>query len=229
MRPINKMKARGRNLVDKNDIKRGILYCNTKVQLGEYLGINRGELRKYLNKFTGDDGRTLMQIFDEKIAKDGRGRAKSLDRDFLVDLLERGFLGNKMPAPLIKGKLLEEGYFPNKCNCCGFKGSRELDSKSPLLLHFKDDKRINWKRDNLEILCYNCYFLKVGDLMFKDQLEALEFWGIHKNKEKLNELSSALSLEMATEYKRELDEAQIEFEKSEDYADDIIAYKKFKK
>jgi len=34
----------------------------------------------------------------------------------------------------------------------------------PLLLHFKDNNKSNYSRENTELLCYNHYFLSVGDI-----------------------------------------------------------------
>jgi len=41
-------------------------------------------------------------------------------------------------------------------------------------LNFKDGNKRNWKLENLEFLCYNCYFLVIGDVFEKNQLEAME-------------------------------------------------------
>ena len=56
-----------------------------------------------------------------------------------------------------------EGYLEEKCAMCGFEERRVLDYKMPLLLHFKDGNKKNYKLDNIELLYYNHYFLNVGD------------------------------------------------------------------
>jgi len=217
-----------KSTISKNDIKRGILYCNSKVQLAEYLGIGRVLLWKLLREFKDDDGRLMIDVFEEKIKTDGRGFRKSMDRKFIIQLLEDGILGTKAPAPLIKKQLIEEKYLQNKCYCCGYKDKRDSDAKSALLLNFIDGNKLFWKRENLEILCYNCYFTKVGDLLFPDQLEALEFWGIQRSKAVYNDIVSDQSLKAAIQHKEELQKMQEELEKMEEASLDIIAYKKFK-
>jgi len=227
---LSTIKQRGTQKVNKFDIERGILYCNSRVQLAEYLGINRTVLWKYLIKYTAEDGRTLDDVFEDKIKNSKRGkRSDHLDREYLEHLLDIGILGSKLPPAMVKDKLMDEGYLPRKCQCCGFEGVREMDMKTPLLLNFKDGKRICWKLDNLEILCYNCYFIRVGDLMFKDQLEALELLGGKRSKAVYNNISETETLEQAKEYKAAMDEAAQEYEDSDDFANDIIAYKKLKK
>ncbi len=51
---------------------------------------------------------------------------------------------------------------------------RVTDYRVPLLLNYKDGNRKNWKQDNLELLCYNCYFLYIGDVYSNKQILAIE-------------------------------------------------------
>ena len=39
----------------------------------------------------------------------------------------------------------------------------------------------NWKRDNLEFLCYNCYFLNVGNIWSDNQLKQMEDYQVNEN------------------------------------------------
>jgi hypothetical protein len=110
-------------------------------------------------------------------------------------------------------------------------GVREMDKKTPLLLSFKDSIRSNWKLENLEVLCYNCYFLKVGDLMLPDVQEVLEFYGKRKKEKTLKErygTGDTLSDE-ADKFYEDIGEHSDEFDKLDDFASDIISYKKLKK
>jgi hypothetical protein len=61
-----------------------------------------------------------------------------------------------------------------ECYSCGFNEHRLLDYKMPLLMHFKDGNKQHYRLDNLEMLCYNCYFLQIGDIFSDKQLEGLE-------------------------------------------------------
>ena len=71
---------------------------------------------------------------------------------------------NYVPTKL-KNRLIQEGYLPEKCACCGFNEKRVIDNKIPLILNFIDNNLHNFKIENLELLCYNCYFLMVGTPM----------------------------------------------------------------
>ena len=45
---------------------------------------------------------------------------------------------------------------------------------STLLLNFKNGKKTDWTLENLEMICYNCYFLYIGDIYNKKQVRAME-------------------------------------------------------
>ena len=65
-------------------------------------------------------------------------------------------------------------YIEEKCNSCGFTEQRVHDYKSPLLIHFKDKNKENWRIENIELLCYNCYFLYIGDVFNEKQIKHIE-------------------------------------------------------
>jgi hypothetical protein len=44
----------------------------------------------------------------------------------------------------------------------------------PLVLNFKDGNKKNWTLENLELLCYNHYFLYVGNIFTDKQIQHLE-------------------------------------------------------
>ena len=73
-----------------------------------------------------------------------------------------------------KDRLIQEGYIEECCNSCGFNEQRVNDYKAPLLVHFKDKNKMNWKIENLELLCYNCYFLYIGDVFNEKQVKHIE-------------------------------------------------------
>mgnify|MGYP000680750988 CR=1 FL=1 len=49
-----------------------------------------------------------------------------------------------------------------------------LDYKIPLLLHFKDKNKKNYRKENIEFLCYNCFYLTIGDVFDNKQIEGIE-------------------------------------------------------
>ena len=73
-----------------------------------------------------------------------------------------------------KDRLVQEGYIEEKCNVCGFKEQRVNDYRVPLLISFKDYNKRNWKLENIELLCYNHYFLYVGNIFSNKQIEGIQ-------------------------------------------------------
>jgi hypothetical protein len=96
-----------------------------------------------------------------------KGFAFSGGRYSLDDLI-RGKYPNYPPASL-RDRLIGAGYIPERCDSCGFDESRVTDDRVPLQLNFKDGNSHNHLFDNLELLCYNCYFLQVGNLIGKQK------------------------------------------------------------
>ena len=74
----------------------------------------------------------------------------------------------------LKGRLIYEGILRMECYKCGYHQKRVIDYKQPLVLSFKDGNKNNWRIENLEMVCYNCYFLYVGNLFTEKQINRLE-------------------------------------------------------
>jgi hypothetical protein len=56
-----------------------------------------------------------------------------------------------------------------ECESCGFNEVRVIDGQMPILLSQKDGNRENYDIDNLEVLCYNCYYLISGNVFGRDK------------------------------------------------------------
>lgn len=68
------------------------------------------------------------------------------------------------PTWKVKSRLLRNGVKPEECECCGFNEKRITDDKVPLMIAYKNGDRTDHRWENIEILCYNCYFLQVGNI-----------------------------------------------------------------
>jgi hypothetical protein len=65
----------------------------------------------------------------------------------------------------LKRRLIANGYSPEECTCCGYNERRMIDHKVPLILDFIDGDRTNHIYENLRLLCFNCYFQLVGNII----------------------------------------------------------------
>jgi hypothetical protein len=77
----------------------------------------------------------------------------------------------RYPLHKFKNKLFDSGYVPKVCGSCGFSEERVTDGKMPMLIDFLDGNLNNRVLDNIRPLCYNCFFLLVGDRNVKHWYE----------------------------------------------------------
>lgn len=120
----------------------------------------------------------MYGIFESHKNQAGKGIPKFLKgtgkEPALLDIIEGRISAAHFSPAKIKYRLIEEGYLLEECSMCGFKERRVLDYKMPLLLHFKDNNKSNYSRENIELLCYNHYFLTVGDVFTEKDVKQIE-------------------------------------------------------
>jgi hypothetical protein len=117
-------------------------------------------------------------LFEQHKNQAGKGIPKYLRANgpepALDDIIEGRIDASSFSPDKIKYRLVTEGYLLEECNQCGFHERRVLDYKIPLLLHFKDKNKKNYRKENIEFLCYNCYFLTIGDIFSEKQVQNIE-------------------------------------------------------
>ena len=120
----------------------------------------------------------MYKVFEDHKNQSGKGIPKFLKgtgkEPALLDIIEGRVSAAHFSPAKIKYRLIEEGYLSEQCSMCGFQERRVLDYKMPLLLHFKDNNKSNYTRDNIELLCYNHYFLTVGDIFTEKDVKQIE-------------------------------------------------------
>lgn len=120
----------------------------------------------------------MYKVFEDHKNQSGKGIPKFLKNGkkdpALLDIIEGRISAAHFSPAKIKYRLIEEGYLLEECSMCGFKERRVLDYKMPLLLHFKDNNKSNYSKENTELLCYNHYFLSVGDVFTERDEKQIE-------------------------------------------------------
>jgi len=92
----------------------------------------------------------------------------------MLEIIEGRIAASSFNPNKLKYALIEQGYLSEECAVCSFKERRVLDYKMPLLLHFKDNNSNNYSLDNVQLLCYNHYFLTVGDIFNTKDVKQIE-------------------------------------------------------
>jgi hypothetical protein len=117
-------------------------------------------------------------LFEQHLNPSGKGIPKFLKSSgkepALLDIIEGRVDASSFSPEKIKYRLVSEGHLLEECSNCGFHERRVIDYKIPLLLHFKDKNKKNYRKENIEFLCYNCYYLSVGDIFTDKQIEGIE-------------------------------------------------------
>ena len=140
-----------------------------------YLNVSYQHFKKWAKLYQNDKGETL---FDAHKNQSGKGIPKFLKgqgkEPALVDIIEGRVDASSFSPDKIKYRLITEGHLLEECGNYGFKERRVVDYKIPLILHFKDKNKQNYRKENIELLCYNCYFLTIGDIFNEKQIKGLE-------------------------------------------------------
>ena len=142
-----------------------------------YMGITFNTIRKWMRFYDSTTHSNLLEEYAYRGGGKGSGSPKFLsmrNEPKLLDIIEGRAPHSTYTAKRLKYRLVEEGYLPEECAQCGYCERRITDYKVPLLLRFKDKNKLNWRLDNLELDCYNCFFLHFGDTFNKYEIKHLE-------------------------------------------------------
>jgi hypothetical protein len=165
--------------ITKEDVLRAMRFTKSVRAAAKYLGCSYQHLKPYMKLFRVEDGDpSSPTLFEVHKNQTGKGIPKFLPNrrkePNVKRIFEEGTGWESFTADKIRIRGVAEGYLKDECYCCGFHERRVTDYKIPLLLHFKDGNKCNYLRDNLEQLCYNCYFLQVGEVLSPDQIRSVE-------------------------------------------------------
>ena len=164
-----------RRPLTKETILAAMAKTKSNMAAARYLNCSYVHYKKLAKIYESD---THENLFEQHKNQSGKGIPKFLrvggKEPALLDIIEGRANAASFSPDKIKYRLITEGYLEEKCSMCGFEERRVLDYKMPLLLHFKDNNKKNYKLDNIELLCYNHYFLTVGDIFSDKQIEGIE-------------------------------------------------------
>ena len=160
------MKKARTTVLMQSQIETAMKVTRSNRAAAEYLRVSYGLYKKYAKLYKNSKG---VSLFDAHLNQAGSGIPKthvSQKRFQLDDIL----LGKypQYPREKLLRRMLISGYVEEKCNHCGYCQKRPTDLKVPLVIHHVNGNQTDHRRENLEVLCYNCYFVLVGDLSRKD-------------------------------------------------------------
>lgn len=168
-------------MLTEQQIRYAMLHTQSNRGAARYLNVSFPTYKLYAKMYIDEKtGKTLFHMHQNKAGK-GIPKFNSLSNEpHLHKLLKEDMSKESYSITKLKHRLLVEGYLANECSKCKFNEKRILDFKVPILLNFKNGIKSDWRIENLELLCYNCYFLNVGDIFTKREQGLLEDFGLAK-------------------------------------------------
>jgi hypothetical protein len=163
----------------KAQIENAMRYTKSVRACAKYLGCSYQHLKPFMKALKVNEmDPDSPTLFDTHKNQNGKGIPKHLPnrrREPNVKIIFTQGVGYESFTPTkIKIRGIAEGYLRDECYTCGCNERRITDYKTPTLLHFKDNNKSNYLKDNLEVLCYNCYFLYVADPLTPDEVRHIE-------------------------------------------------------
>ncbi len=230
--PTYRKMGRTRYGIPREDIELAMKNTDSNREASRYMGINFHTYKRYASMYKDENG---VSLYEKHKNSAGKGRKKkrswkaSVKGKSLIEVMETEGTKYFMKIKDLKPNIIAEGIMKEECGRCNFREKRVLDDKVPLILHFCDGDKQNWKLQNLEFLCYNCYFITIGDVFTKKQVEAAEDWKVtNKNRIDLqfpdfieDQIESTLHVSNIDITEEAIEEA---IEDDDSFGEDLISY-----
>lgn len=163
----------------KSQIETAMRYTKSVRAAARYLGCSYQHLKPYMKALRIDDSDpNSPTLFESHKNQSGKAIPKFLPNrrrePHVTRIFTEGTGYESFTTEKIRIRGIAEGFLRDECYMCGFSERRVTDYKVPLLMNFKDGSKCNYLLDNLELLCYNCYFLYIGEVLSPDQIRDVE-------------------------------------------------------
>jgi len=160
------MKKARTTILLQSQIENAMKVTRSNRAAAEYLRVGYNLYKKFAKIYKNAQGVSLFQAHKNQ-AGSGITKSQVSNKRFLIDDILLGKYP-QYPREKLLRRLCVSGYIAEQCNHCGFNQKRPTDLKTPLILHHINGNVTDHRIDNLEILCYNCYFVLVGDINRRD-------------------------------------------------------------
>lgn len=209
-------------IISEQDIRRAMAITKSNFAASKFLNVYFQTYRKYAKMYIDEEtGKNLWELHKNQCGKGiTRFRGNYYGQTGLDKILT-GEITNveKYDIGKFKNHLINNFVLHEECSRCKFNEKRLFDYRVPLLINFKDKNTKNWREYNLEFLCYNCYYLTIGDVFNKRQLKQIE----DAPSEKVNKNTPRWDLD--EHMVQHLKELGLNMDEDKDDIDDFTAYK----
>jgi len=165
--------------ISKEDCLRAMKHTRSVQAAARYLGCSYQHLKKFMKAYK--DETTGQSLFTLHKNQSGKGIPKFMSHTPFgrkMPAIEDIINGKEDPSSFspdkLKFKLITGGYLVEQCYWCGFNERRDSDAKIPLIMFFKDGNKHNYRDNNCQLSCYNCYFLRISNVFTERDMESIE-------------------------------------------------------
>jgi len=163
--------------LSKAQILAAMAKTKSNMSAARYLHVSYQHYKKWAKNYDATEP-GYDSLFDQHKNQCGKGIPKFLrgpkKMPAMVEIIEGRIAASSFDPNKLKYALIEQGHMVEECAVCGFKERRVLDYRIPLLLHFKDKNSNNYSLDNVQLLCYNHFYLQVGDIFNAKEVKQIE-------------------------------------------------------
>lgn len=151
------LKGRPKRMLLQSEIMAAQSISKTEAEASRRLGVSFMTYRKYAK---------MYGLYGRVANPHGKGISKAIKNEDSGKYPLNKILEGKFPnysTNRLKVRMIRSNRIEQKCAKCGFCEPRLSDNAVPLLLNYIDGNPKNKKLENLELLCYNHYFLNVNN------------------------------------------------------------------
>jgi hypothetical protein len=165
--------------ITKEDCLRAMKQTRSIMAAARYLNCSYQHLKPFMKAYKDEE--TGLSLFDLHKNQCGKGIPKFMSHTpfgrkhpAIEEVVNGNADASSFTPDKLKFKMVEAGYMIEQCYWCGFDEKREADGKIPLIMFFKDGNKHNYRDGNCQLSCYNCYFLRLGNVFTERDMESLE-------------------------------------------------------
>jgi len=157
-------------------IREAMRNSRSNKEAARWLDITYPTYKKYAKMYI--DPETGKSLFDLHYNRGGvginKGYGKKVKQLGLDSVLNEDGCSLPSKIALLKELLIQDGRLGYECSHCGFHERRLGDHRVPLMIEFINNKKSDWRLENLRWACYNCSFLMGLDYFNNTFMKKLE-------------------------------------------------------
>jgi len=165
---MNTKVGRPRLKILEKDIRYAMVHCQSYKECAIFLGCTVTSFKYYASLYIDSEtGLTLLELIKKLKLEKSKIKKKQLGQLGPGNIKLYEILDGKHPRynrRRLVSRLFTELVFKEECQLCGYDEKRLTDYKAPLTVIWKDRDIKNHKKENLEILCYNCAHNMYGQI-----------------------------------------------------------------